>query len=57
MLVSHPGFPDGHEPAPELDPPKYLTSTKVVEALSFLCVDNARKGGYMTVISNVVFME
>jgi len=39
------------------NPPEYLTSTKVGEALSFPCVDNARKGGYMTVISNVVFME
>jgi hypothetical protein len=41
------------EPATELD----LTSIKVVEALSFPCVDNGRKGGYLTVICNVAFME
>ncbi len=32
-------------------------SGKVVEALSFPCVANGRKGGYVTVISCVVFIE
>jgi arginine decarboxylase len=35
----------------------YLMSGKVVEALSFPCVANGMKGGYVTVISCVVFLE
>ena len=35
----------------------YLMSGKVVEALSFPCVSNGMKGGYVTVISCVVFLE
>ena len=49
----------------EFDPDKdyderreiYLVSGKVVEALSFPCVANGMKGGYVTVISCVVFLE
>lgn len=49
----------------EFDPDKdyderrqiYLMSGKVVEALSFPCVDYGKKGGYVTVISSVVFIE
>ncbi|MFZ2444854.1 MAG: hypothetical protein WAW37_00710 [Syntrophobacteraceae bacterium] len=32
-------------------------SGKVVEALSFPCVDNGGKGAHTTVLSNVVFKE
>ncbi|MFZ0927349.1 MAG: hypothetical protein WAN11_02035 [Syntrophobacteraceae bacterium] len=39
------------------NPPEYLTSGKVVEALSFSCADNVSKGGYVAVISTVVSME
>jgi len=49
----------------EFDPDKdyderreiYLMSGKVVEALSFPCVARGRKGGYVTAISCVVFIE
>ena len=49
----------------EFDPDKdyderreiYLMSGKVVEALSFPCVAKGMKGGYVTVISCVVFLE
>ena len=49
----------------EFDPDKdyderreiYLVSGKVVEALSFPCVATGMKGGYVTVISCVVFLE
>jgi arginine decarboxylase len=49
----------------EFDPDKdyderreiYLMSGKVVEALSFPCIAHGRKGGYVTVISCVVFLE
>ncbi len=49
----------------EFDPDKdyderrqiYLMSGKVVEALSFPCVDHGRKGGYVTVVSSIVFIE
>jgi arginine decarboxylase len=49
----------------EFDPDKdyderrqiYLMSGKVVEALSIPCVDYGKRGGYVTVISSVVFVE
>ena len=49
----------------EFDPDKdyderreiYLMSGKVVEALSFPCVASGMKGGYVTAISCVVFLE
>ena len=49
----------------EFDPDKdyderreiYQMSGKVVEALSFPCVAKGRKGGYVTVISCVLFIE
>lgn len=48
----------------EFDPDKdyderreiYLMSGKVVEALSFPCVAHGQKGGYVTVVSCVVFL-
>jgi arginine decarboxylase len=49
----------------EFDPDKdyderreiYLMSGKVVETLSFPCIARGKKGGYVTVISCVVFVE
>jgi len=49
----------------EFDPDKdyderreiYLMSGKVVEALSFPCIAQGRRGGYVTVISSVVFIR
>jgi arginine decarboxylase len=35
----------------------YLMSGKVVETLSFPCIAHGRKGGYVTAISCVVFVE
>ncbi len=49
----------------EFDPTKdyderreiYLMSGKVVNSLSFPCVSHGRRGGYVTVISSVVFIR
>ncbi len=49
----------------EFDPDKdyderreiYLMSGKVVEALSFPCIAHGQKGGYVTAVSCVVFLE
>jgi hypothetical protein len=53
------GFPGMGDKAVRHDERReiYQMSGKVVQSLSFPCIAKGRKGGYVTVISCVVFIE